>query len=125
MLDMDVDIIGVSVLYDAETSKEKIRGIINRMIDEIPEVDDFAPKINIDDRFIEEGYGVMTDGIRTSIDMFAKMDGIFIDPVYTGKAGLALLRMALNGDISTKTPTIFWHTGGYPALFAYPELGKV
>ena len=125
MLNMDVDIIGVSVLYDAQTSKEKIRNIIERIIDEIPEVDDFKPKINIDDRFLEEGYGVMTDGIRTSIDMFAKMDGVFLDPVYTGKAGLALMRMALNGDISTETPTVFWHTGGYPALFAYPELGKV
>ncbi len=125
MLDMDVDIIGVSVLYDAETSKERIRDIINRMIDEIPEVEDFKPKITIDDRFLEDGYGVLTDRIRTSIDMFAKMDGIFLDPVYTGKAGLALMRMALNGDITTKTPTIFWHTGGHPALFAYPELGKM
>ena len=125
MLDMDVDIIGVSVLYDAETSKNKIHAIINRMIDEIPEVEDFQPKITIDDRFLESGYGVMTESIRTSIDIFAKMDGIFIDPVYTGKAGLALMRMALNGDISSETPTIFWHTGGYPALFAYPELGKV
>ncbi|TFG29085.1 D-cysteine desulfhydrase family protein [Candidatus Thorarchaeota archaeon] len=125
MLDMDVDIIGVSVLYDAETSKEKIRNIINRMIDEVPEIDDFNPKIHIDDRFLEDGYGIMTEGIRTSIDMFAKMDGIFLDPVYTGKTGLALMRMALNGDITAETPTVFWHTGGYPALFAYPELGRI
>jgi len=125
MLGLNVDIIGVSVLYDAETSKEKIRAIIDRMIEEIPEIDEFEPKITIDDRFLGSGYGVVTDGVRTSIDMFAKMDGIFIDPVYTGKAGLALMRMALNGDIAAETPTVFWHTGGYPALFAYPELGKI
>jgi 1-aminocyclopropane-1-carboxylate deaminase/D-cysteine desulfhydrase-like pyridoxal-dependent ACC family enzyme len=53
------------------------------------------------------------------------MDGIFLDPVYTGKAGLALMRMAINGDIKSKEHTVFWHTGGSPALFAYPELAKI
>lgn len=125
MLNVDIDIIGVSVLYDEETSKEKIRNIIERMINEIPEIEPFKPRIHIEDRFLEEGYGIITEGVRTSIDMFAKMDGIFLDPVYTGKAGLALIRNALNGDISSESPTVFWHTGGYPALFAYPELGKV
>jgi len=53
------------------------------------------------------------------------MDGIFLDPVYTGKAGLALMRKAINGDIKSKENTVFWHTGGSPALFAYPELAKI
>lgn len=55
--------------------------------------------------------------------MFAKMDGIILDPVYTGKAGFALIRMALAGDISADTPTLFYHTVGQPALFSYSELG--
>jgi len=50
-------------------------------------------------------------GVRTAIDTFAKMDGIFLDPVYTGKAGLALMRKAINGDIKSKENTVFWHTG--------------
>ena len=56
--------------------------------------------------------------------MFAKMEGIFLDPVYTGKAGLALIRMALAGDIPSDSPTLFYHTGGEPALFTYSELGS-
>jgi D-cysteine desulfhydrase len=51
--------------------------------------------------------------------MFAKMEGIILDPVYTGKAGLSLIRMALSGEIASDTPTLFWHTGGEPALYAY------
>lgn len=125
MLDLDVDIIGVSVLHDAEEATLQVKNQISRIIDIYPEVDDFTPKINIDDTFLEPGYGIMTAGVRTAIDTFAKMDGIFLDPVYTGKAGLALMRMAINGDIKSGAHTIFYHTGGSPALFAYKELGKI
>ena len=125
MLDIDVDITGVSVLHDAEEATLQVKNQISRIIDKYPEVDDFKPKIKIDDTFLEPGYGIMTDGVRTAIDTFAKMDGIFLDPVYTGKAGLALMRMAINGDIKSNQHTVFWHTGGSPALFAYPELGKI
>ncbi len=125
MLDLDIDIIGVSVLSDAETTKDRVGNLISRIIDEYPEVGAFKPKINVDDSFIGEGYGILSDGVKTTLDMFAKMDGIILDPVYTGKAGLALIRMALNGDIAHDTPTVFWHTGGQPALYAYPELGDV
>lgn len=125
MLDSDVDIVGVSVLSEAEDVKERVKNQIDRVIAQYPEVGAFKPKINIDDTFLEPGYGIMTDGVRTAIDTFAKMDGIFLDPVYTGKVGLALMRMAINGDIKSDTNTVFWHTGGSPALFAYPELGKI
>lgn len=125
MLDLDVDIIGVTVLHEAAELKELVKNQIERVIYAYPEVEDFKPTIHIEDRFLEPGYGIMTDGVRTAIDTFAKMDGIFLDPVYTGKVGLALMRMALNGDIKTKENTVFWHTGGSPALFAYPVLGKI
>ena len=125
MLDLSVDIIGISVLYAADELKNRVQNQIERVIDTYPEVEDFKPTIHIDDTFREPGYGIMTEGVRTAIDTFAKMDGIFLDPVYTGKAGLALMRMALNGDIKAKEHTVFWHTGGSPALFAYPELSKV
>lgn len=125
MLDLDVNIIGISVLSDAETTKARVQSLISRIIDEYPEVDAFKPTINIDDGFIGEGYGVLSNSVRTSLDMFAKMDGIILDPVYTAKAGVALMRMALNGDITSDVSTVFWHTGGQPALYAYPDLGTM
>lgn len=123
MLDLNVEIVGVSVLSDAETTRDRVCSLISRVIDEYPEVGSFKPNVLVDDTYIGEGYGVLSDGVRTSLGMFAKMDGIILDPVYTGKAGLALVRMALNGDIPSDSPTVFWHTGGQPALYAYPELG--
>jgi D-cysteine desulfhydrase family pyridoxal phosphate-dependent enzyme len=123
MLDLDVEIVGVSVLSDAETTRDRVSNLIARVIDDYPEVGSFKPSVLVDDTYIGEGYGVLSDGVRTSLEMFAKMDGIILDPVYTGKAGLALLKMALNGNIPQGSPTVFWHTGGQPAIYAYPELG--
>lgn len=125
MLDLDTKIVGISVLDDAETTKDRVQNIISRIIEEYPEVDDFKPDIIIDDNFMGDGYGILTDSVRTALETFAKMDGIILDPVYTGKAGLALMRMALMGDIPSDSPTIFYHTGGQPALYAYSELGIV
>jgi D-cysteine desulfhydrase family pyridoxal phosphate-dependent enzyme len=125
MLDLDINIIGISVLSDAETTRARVSSLINRIIEDYPEVDTFKPTINVDDGFIGEGYGILSSTVKTSLDMFAKMDGIILDPVYTAKAGVALMRMALNGDIAADAPTIFWHTGGQPALYAYPDLGSM
>ena len=123
MLDLDVDIIGITVSRSAEDSIERVKDLIERTVDTYPEIDSFKPKINIDESFIGRGYGVLEDGVVSSLEMFAKMEGIILDPVYTGKAGLALIRMALAGDFTSDTPTLFYHTGGQPALFSYSELG--
>ena len=123
MLDIDVDIVGVTVSQSAEESTERVKDLIERTVDTYSEIEPFKPKININENFIGKGYGVLEDGVVSTIEMFAKMEGIILDPVYTGKAGIALIRMALAGDISVDTPTLFYHTGGQPALFSYSELG--
>ncbi|MHA2234784.1 MAG: 1-aminocyclopropane-1-carboxylate deaminase/D-cysteine desulfhydrase, partial [Candidatus Thorarchaeota archaeon] len=123
MLDLETDIVGITVSASAEESTKRVRDLVERTVDTYPEIGSFKPKIHIDEKFIGKGYGELEDGLVTSIEMFAKMEGIILDPVYTSKAGLALIRLGLAGDISADTPTLFYHTGGQPALFSYPELG--
>ena len=124
LLDLDINIVGITVSKSKEEVKEEVNDLIERTIKTYPEIESFMPKINVDDSFIGKGYALLEDGVVSAIEMFAKMEGIFIDPVYTGKAGLALIRMALAGDIPSDSPTLFYHTGGEPALFTYSELGK-
>ena len=124
ILDLDIDVVGISVSKSADVVKNEVRDLITRTVETYPEIDSFEPKIIVDDSFIGKGYGVLEDGVVSAIEMFAKMDAVFLDPVYTGKAGLALIRMALAGDIPSDSSTLFYHTGGEPALFIYSELGK-
>ena len=124
LLELDIDIVGITVISPAEEVKERVQDLIERTIKTYPEIEPFSPKINVDDSFIGKGYRQLDDGVISALEMFAKMDGIFLDPVYSGKAGLGLIRMALAGDIAPNSPTLFYHTGGEPALFTYSELGR-
>jgi len=119
---IEAEIIGVSPSDDATTASERVLELITRMQEEYHTwVPEFTPSINIDDQFVGEGYAIMDSGVRMAIELFAKNEGILLDPVYSGKAGLALIRMALAGDISSDSTTLFWHTGGTPALSAYAK----
>ena len=56
--------------------------------------------------------------------MAARADGILLDPVYTGKAMAGLIDLVRQGRFVRGETVVFLHTGGAPALFAYPELAS-
>ncbi|RDE15454.1 MAG: D-cysteine desulfhydrase family protein [Candidatus Thorarchaeota archaeon] len=122
MMGLDAEILGLNVYDSADAATSRVRDLLQRMMREYPSlVEKFKPAILIDDRFIGEGYAVMGDPERKAIEMFARLEGVLLDPVYTGKAGVGLIQMAMSGEIPSDSPTLFWHTGGQPALFAYSQ----
>ncbi len=122
MTRLEADIVGISVLRNAREIEDQIREMVSRTLKDYPALTDpFDPPVSIDERFVGKGYGIVDSGVRSAIQMFAKMEGVLLDHVYTAKAGLALIRMALAGEIEADSPTLFWHTGGQPALFATGE----
>ena len=62
------------------------------------------------------GYGIPSHDGNEAIRYLAKMEGIFLDPIYSGKAFAGLLKLVSTGEIGGRV--CFWHTGGQPALFA-------
>jgi D-cysteine desulfhydrase len=80
----------------------------------------FGPEdVHIDDGYVGAGYGVVTDAEMAAIRQVAELEGILLDPVYTGKAMAGLLGLVRRGQIGPNERVLFWHTGGTPALFAY------
>jgi D-cysteine desulfhydrase family pyridoxal phosphate-dependent enzyme len=69
--------------------------------------------------YLGAGYGVVTDLEREAIRLFARTEGILLDPVYTGRAAGGLIDLIRRGEIRASERVLFWHTGGAPALFAY------
>jgi len=74
--------------------------------------------IEIDDRFFGEGYGMPTEGSREAIELTARTEAIFLDPVYTGKAMAGLIAYVRQEKFTAKQKMLFWHTGGQVGLFA-------
>jgi D-cysteine desulfhydrase len=54
--------------------------------------------------------------------MFARTEGLMLDPVYTSRAAAGLIDLIRHGFFSREgvenADILFWHTGGTPALFA-------
>jgi L-cysteate sulfo-lyase len=73
------------------------------------------------DSYLGEGYAVMGAPEKEAIDLTARYEGILLDPVYTGRAMAGLIDLIRRGEFGKGETVVFWHTGGYAALFAYAE----
>ena len=64
------------------------------------------------------GYSISSREGREAIELLAAQEGIFLDPVYTGKAFAGLLAMAREGAFGPEDRVLFLHSGGAGGLFA-------
>jgi D-cysteine desulfhydrase family pyridoxal phosphate-dependent enzyme len=65
-----------------------------------------------------DGYGAVTEAALEAIDRVAGLEGVILDPVYTGKAMSGLIAATRDGRLRAGDTVVFWHTGGAIALFA-------
>ncbi len=75
----------------------------------------------INQGYTGQGYGVVGELEREAIRLAARLEGLILDPVYTGRAMGGLIDMIRRGTIGSQETVLFWHTGGLPALFAYVD----
>ena len=64
------------------------------------------------------GYAIPSEEGNAAIALLAKEEGLFLDPVYTGKAFAGLLKMAEEGSFQSTDNVLFLHSGGAGGLFA-------
>jgi D-cysteine desulfhydrase/L-cysteate sulfo-lyase len=77
--------------------------------------------IECDDSHYLPGYGWPNEGVREAIELCARLEGLLLDPVYTGKAMAGLIRWVRAGKLRASDVPLFIHTGGLPGLFAYED----
>lgn len=73
----------------------------------------------LDDRYVGDGYGVVGKLETEAIELLARLEGVLMDPVYTGRAMGAMIEMIRSGELTKEDSVLFWHTGGTPSLFSY------
>ncbi|MBR5561482.1 MAG: D-cysteine desulfhydrase family protein [Clostridia bacterium] len=64
------------------------------------------------------GYAIASQEGNAAVAMMAENEGIFLDPVYTGKAFAGLIAMAKEGAFAPGERVLFLHSGGAGGLFA-------
>ena len=81
----------------------------------------FAEEVIVEDGYLGGGYANMSDVEKEAINLFARQEGILLDPVYTGRAAGGMIDLIKQGKIPPDERILFWHTGGTPALFSYGD----
>jgi D-cysteine desulfhydrase len=72
--------------------------------------------------WVGPGYSLPTPEMVEAVHMLARLEGVLLDPVYTGKAMAGLIGLVRLGEFRAGQNVLFVHTGGSPALYAYQEV---
>jgi len=72
--------------------------------------------------YVGPGYGQPTPGMIEAVKMLARLEGVLLDPVYSGKAMAGLIDLIRKGQIGKQERVVFLHTGGAVGLFGYTKV---
>ncbi|WP_439212253.1 D-cysteine desulfhydrase [Duffyella gerundensis] len=111
------ELIGVTVSRNADEQRPKV-ALIQQQLAQSMNLTSQAPIVLWDDYFAPR-YGEPNEEGMEAIKLLARLEGIFLDPVYTGKAMAGLIDGIRQQRFRREGPLLFIHTGGAPALFAY------
>jgi len=117
-LNLNMGVIGISVSREAMRLKEMVASLANETAEHLGLSIPFRPaEIEVYDEYVGEGYAIpTTEGIE-AIKLVAELEGILLDPVYTGKAMAGLIGLIRTGCFRRDENVLFLHTGGIPAIF--------
>lgn len=71
--------------------------------------------------YVGEGYGIPTPGMAEAVMLLARNEGIFLDPVYSGKGMAGLIDLVRKKTFADSENIVFLHTGGQVGLFGYAD----
>lgn len=113
----DLRLLGVSADDPAETIKENALLAIGPMLSILGRSDmPAADELFVDEHFIGAGYAIPTSESQEAARIFAKTEGVLLDPVYTSKAAAGLIAYCREGRFKQTDRVLFWHTGGVLSL---------
>ena len=121
-LDAPLKVMGFTPQGSAAAGRAQVAGLIAEASGLLGlDLADVAQAISISDDFLGSGHADTTPQAVEAIKLVASTEGIFLDPVYTGKAMAALIQAVRTGQLGPSDTVVFAHTGGIPALFAFAE----
>lgn len=116
-------ITGFSVAFDKSFLEAKIRNVIHEIKESyFPDINKDNADFDIIDNYIGEGYTKTDREQLALIKKVANLEGILLDPTYTGKAMYGLYREIQQGTFRKEEKVLFLHTGGVFGLFPYREM---
>lgn len=117
-----IPVIGISVSRPQSECQQRIAAFVHKTSDFLETPLPLEPgDVIVNDAYIGRGYALITPEARQAIFTVARLEGIFLDPVYTGKTMAGLMDLVRRGEIARGATVVFWHTGGIPGIFGFPK----
>lgn len=122
-----MNVIGISTRASEQDQTKKIaklaRETYNHVLGRFNSSDSDEPmEVKVFDNYVGPGYSLPTDGMREAVTLFARTEGILLDPVYTGKVAAGLIDLVRKGYFPPGSNVLFLHTGGAPSLYHYQPI---
>lgn len=118
-LNFEGQILGISVDKATSVLQPGIARLAGEVSELLASPSSFAPEeVQIKDNYVGQGYGRPGAPDRKAIRLLARLEGLLLDPVYTGRAAAGLIDLIRQGFFAPNQTVLFWHTGGTPGLFA-------
>ena len=121
--DIEIPVLGISVSRNSIEQMQLVDGLLRETLTRLGlDPDRAAGRVTANGNYYGEGYGMTTEAMITAVKRCAELEGLLLDPVYTGKAMAGLIDLCVQGEIAAGSNQLFLHTGGSVGLFAYREV---
>jgi 1-aminocyclopropane-1-carboxylate deaminase/D-cysteine desulfhydrase-like pyridoxal-dependent ACC family enzyme len=118
--------LGISIDEPENWLKNHVSKLASDASSKLGEWIEFQPgDVLANDQYCKAGYGILTNAEREAVQLFAKNEGLLLDPVYTGRAAAGMIDLIRRGFFKKDETVLFWHTGGQPALFAEKYANRI
>lgn len=116
-------VVGVAVSETSAIKEGKVRALIAQLLALLGADPRIVANhdVRVIDRHVGEGYGIPAADTLEAVRIAAQIEGLILDPVYTGKAMAGLIALVRSGELANARDVVFLHTGGAPGVFAYAE----
>ncbi|MBQ4779498.1 D-cysteine desulfhydrase [Pectobacterium versatile] len=118
-----IPLLGISVRAPKAKQEENVYALAQRtwqLLGIQGELPRSAVQVNSD--YVGKGYGIPTEGTLEALRLLAQLEGILLDPVYSGKGMAGLIDLIRQGHFRADENIVFIHTGGSAGLFGYRQL---
>jgi len=119
----DIPVLGIAVSRSTQVQQLLVENMLEQTLTFLGlDLKKAHGRVIADGNYFGEGYGMTTEAMITAVKRCAQLEGLLLDPVYTGKGMAGLMDLCAQGVIAAGSNQLFIHTGGSAGLFAYREV---
>ncbi|CAB1059392.1 D-cysteine desulfhydrase (EC [Olavius sp. associated proteobacterium Delta 1] len=118
----NIPVIGVNVSRKKDVQEEMVYDLVKQTAAHVG-INSAIPRdaVLCFGDYVGPGYSLPTPQMAEAVRMLARLEGILMDPVYTGKAMAGFIDLIRKDFFSKDENVLFVHTGGSPALYVYMD----